>query len=542
MAKVFISYARPNEEIACRAAGLLRDAGHAVWFDEHLPAHRAYSEVIEEQLESADAVVVLWSAQSVQSQWVRSEANRARERGRLVQGRIDDCSLPMPFDQLQCADLKLLAKAKIPAAWPAILNSISDLAGEGTGVSASARPIRGTGPSRRLVLTGAGAAAALAAGGGYVLLGRRSAPAMSPEAQLLLQKGLDALQSNDALETEDPGSSLQAIALLTDATQAAPNSAIAWGGLAMAYAVRLRVVTPPERPGLEERARAAAQRSRALDPNEARALGALRLLDPPYRNWIEAERGDRQALARNPKLPILLFIMAGLLGDVGRYRDAVSFSRQYDRTKFLLPGADRKLIIDLWSAGDFTGADALLNDSARRWPQHPQIWRVRMAYLMFTGRAPEAVDLMKKPEDRPPEIDPDSARTFLATAEAMAGRKTAANAIRENLAYVKLRPRSALAIGQTLVALGDFATAFEVFDGYYFGSGRFASLAPVGGDRDRLTARLFQPPMKSAFGDRRFSDLLIRIGLEDYWTRSRTVPDFRSTSPSRNRADLGEMP
>jgi hypothetical protein len=527
LAKVFISYARPNEEIACRAAGLLRDAGHAVWFDEHLPAHRAYSEVIEEQLESADAVVVLWSAQSVQSQWVRSEANRARERGRLVQGRIDDCSLPMPFDQLQCADLKLLAKAKIPAAWPAILNSISDLAGEGTGVSASARPIRGTGPSRRLVLTGAGAAAALAAGGGYVLLGRRSAPAMSPEAQLLLQKGLDALQSNDALETEDPGSSLQAIALLTDATQAAPNSAIAWGGLAMAYAVRARIVAPSERPGLDQRSRGAAQRSLALDGKEARALGALRLLDPPYRNWRAAERGDREALARSPKLPILLFIMASLLGDVGRYREAVTYSSQYDRTKFLLPGADRKLIIDRWSAGDLTGADSLLSDSSRRWPQHPQIWRIRIAYLMFTGRANEAIALMQRAEDRPPEIDPEFVRSSLATAEALAGARPRADGINAALMYVKSHPRAALAVGQALVALGDLATAFELFEGYYFDRGRFASLAPIGGDRDRMTGRLFQPPMKAAWSDPRFPDLLRRIGLEEYWQQSGTVPDFR---------------
>ena len=55
MADVFLSYARPNARIAKQAAKALRQQGYTVWFDENLPAHRAYSEVIEEQLEAARA-------------------------------------------------------------------------------------------------------------------------------------------------------------------------------------------------------------------------------------------------------------------------------------------------------------------------------------------------------------------------------------------------------------------------------------------------------------------------------------------------------
>ena len=525
MAKVFISYARPDLSSARRAAEYLHGCGLTAWFDEQLPAHRDYADVIEEQLEGAEAVLVLWSRQSVKSQWVRSEANRARERGTLVQGKIEDCSLPMPFDQLQCADLKGLRKGGAVAGWPTVVSSIRELAkrsGEAGFQLSQPKPH----PNRRHVLVGTGAAGVVLAGGAY-LWRRRSAPPLTPEAQLLLQKGLDALQNNDALDTEDAGSSLQAIALLSDATKAAPLSPVAWGALAMAYAVRARVVTPAERPGLKERSRSAARRAFALDPNEARALGALRMLDPPYRNWIAAERGDREALERNPRLPILLFIFAGLLGDVGRYREAVTYSSRYDRKKFLLPGAERKLIIDQWSAGDLEAADASLDEAVRRWPQHPQIWRVRMAYLMFSGRAPEAAALLRLTQDRPPEIDPTLADALTATAESLAGSRPVAEAVAANVRHAMAFPRTALAAGQALVALGDFKTAFDVFEGYYFGSGRFATLAPVGGDQDRTTARLFQPPMKLAWKDPRFAKLLQRIGLESYWEESRTVPDFR---------------
>src|SRR3712207_3746232 len=106
MADVFLSYARPKLSDARRIADKLRAAGYSVWFDEHLPAPRAYADGIEEELEQAAAVVVLWAADAVGSQWVRSEANRARETSRLVQARLDDARLPLPFDQVQCADLR----------------------------------------------------------------------------------------------------------------------------------------------------------------------------------------------------------------------------------------------------------------------------------------------------------------------------------------------------------------------------------------------------------------------------------------------------
>ena len=81
MAHAFLSYARSNARAANLVADALRAAGYSVWFDENLPAHRVYSEVIEEQLESADAVLALWSTEAVRSQWVRSEAIAHVRRG-----------------------------------------------------------------------------------------------------------------------------------------------------------------------------------------------------------------------------------------------------------------------------------------------------------------------------------------------------------------------------------------------------------------------------------------------------------------------------
>jgi adenylate cyclase len=124
---VFISYARPSEEQAQRIAELLRNEGFSVWRDDELPAHRAYSDVIEERLKSAKAVVVLWSAESAKSHWVRAEADSAREAGTLVQARLDGALPPMPFNQIQCADLSGWGGDTSASGWRKLEGSVAAL-------------------------------------------------------------------------------------------------------------------------------------------------------------------------------------------------------------------------------------------------------------------------------------------------------------------------------------------------------------------------------------------------------------------------------
>jgi hypothetical protein len=378
---------------------------------------------------------------------------------------------------------------------------------------------------RRLAL--AGGAAAVAGLGGLAAWRSRSPAETSPQAELLIQKGMEALQNNDALDPRDAGSTLQAIAFLTEATELAPQSDTAWGALTLAYAVRKKAADPTERPGLDARARAAARIALDLDPVNARALGGLRLLDPVYRNWEFVERADRAAAAKNPRLPILLFILADMLGNVGRWREAASFSTKLDRKRFLIPGADRKLIIDLWGSGDLAAADRALEVAVKQWPQNPQIWRIRMAYLMFTGRAREALATVRDSADRAIELS----RQFYATAEstsaALAGTGPAATAMAGGYALLEEDPRHVLDVAQSFVALGASAAAFELMEGYYFGTGKWARLAPKGGDQDRVTSALFQPVMQPLWRTPHFAQLLERIGLEGYWRKSGRQPDFR---------------
>jgi len=129
MSDVFISYARSNQGHAEQVEEALRAAGYAVWRDSDLPAHRTYSEVIEERLRSARAVVVLWSSEAARSHWVRAEADAAREAGTLVQASVDGSAAPMPFNQIQCADLSEWTGSHDHPGWSKLSASVAALAG-----------------------------------------------------------------------------------------------------------------------------------------------------------------------------------------------------------------------------------------------------------------------------------------------------------------------------------------------------------------------------------------------------------------------------
>ena len=178
MADVFISYQRQSQKVAKRVAERLTAAGYEVWWDEQIPAHRPYAEVIEERLQEARCVIVLWSEAAVRSQWVRAEADIARGQGKLVQALVEDCKPPIPFDQLQHANLKGWTGAPNHPGWRKIEESIGVLVEASlVSVSVTAPPSHGVGhtaPRRKRLplLLGAAAAVLTLAAGGWWFLGR----------------------------------------------------------------------------------------------------------------------------------------------------------------------------------------------------------------------------------------------------------------------------------------------------------------------------------------------------------------------------------
>ena len=100
-----------------------------MWWDKDLPPHRSYGDVIQEKIGGAKAVIVVWSENSTKSEWVRAEADMARNQQKLVQTSIDDGMPPLPFNQIQFASLSDWRGERDHPAWSRVLVSLVELVG-----------------------------------------------------------------------------------------------------------------------------------------------------------------------------------------------------------------------------------------------------------------------------------------------------------------------------------------------------------------------------------------------------------------------------
>jgi len=102
---IFISYASEDRGKAKPLADALQGKGWSVFWDQRLIPGERFRDKLEEKLEEAKCVIVLWSRKSVESQWVLDEAGEAAKRRCLVPALIEDVRIPMGFRQIQTAKL-----------------------------------------------------------------------------------------------------------------------------------------------------------------------------------------------------------------------------------------------------------------------------------------------------------------------------------------------------------------------------------------------------------------------------------------------------
>ena len=129
MADLFISYARADQPFAEQLAALMEQQGWSVWWDRDLVPGNIFDEVIERELGLASGVLVLWSSASVRSQWVRSEASVAAERGNLIPVLTDSTAMPLRFRNLQAVDLSEWDGSATDARLARLFAGIQSLAG-----------------------------------------------------------------------------------------------------------------------------------------------------------------------------------------------------------------------------------------------------------------------------------------------------------------------------------------------------------------------------------------------------------------------------
>ena len=105
MSDIFISYASADRARVKPIVDALQAQGWSVWWDRTILPGKNWDRVIEEALDAARCVIVLWSAVSAGSDWVRTEAEEAKQRGILVPVLLDEVQIPLAFRRIQAASL-----------------------------------------------------------------------------------------------------------------------------------------------------------------------------------------------------------------------------------------------------------------------------------------------------------------------------------------------------------------------------------------------------------------------------------------------------
>jgi len=108
MADIFISYKREDEEEHGRVrpiAEALRAEGYDVFYDVQVPPGSSWEDVLQSKISAARAVLVLWSQHSVESDWVKEEAEMAKHAGKLIPVFLDAVPPPFGFARIEGANL-----------------------------------------------------------------------------------------------------------------------------------------------------------------------------------------------------------------------------------------------------------------------------------------------------------------------------------------------------------------------------------------------------------------------------------------------------
>lgn len=402
----------------------------------------------------------------------------------------------------------------------------SAAAHEGPEAAPGSRPI-----DRRRALIGLAGAGGAAAVGAGLWFARTWRDGPDPRLPGLMRQAEFAMS-----QCTQEGYS-QAIGLYRRAIAIEPADADAWGALAVAYACTAQWRPSHEGAGMRARAIEAANRALQLESGNSYATVAITAARPMRGNWLAWERAYRHAMLRHGENGVLACALGGLLCAVGRCREAAAMFANWRLKGDTGPGIYYREVMALWSSDQLEAADRLLREARELYPTHFALWFADCYIKMHSGRASAAIALIEDVDGRPTGIPADEFDRILMVAQALLGHDPAAIEAAEQLWLARARKGAGYAENtiQFATALGRLDDAFRVAEAYFFNRGfvvpevRFTvqqgSYTPFA---ERQTAFLFNGSLKPFRADSRFDRLAAELGLQSYWARVGTRPDFMS--------------
>ena len=105
-----------------------------MWWDRHIHGGVGFRKEIDRQLDGAKVVVVLWSATSLDSEFVCDEAQQARDQNKLIPVCIDHALPPLGFRQTQALDFNDWDGDLRGRSFASLVDSVRHFLNEGAGV------------------------------------------------------------------------------------------------------------------------------------------------------------------------------------------------------------------------------------------------------------------------------------------------------------------------------------------------------------------------------------------------------------------------
>ena len=134
--QIFISYSSKDASLINKLAGIIADQEKDwdVWWDKKLPPGKKFDRAIGDALDRSSCIVVVWSPNSVKSDWVLDEALEARERDILIPIMLGKTDLPFGYRRLQTIDFTRWRGARGSGCIDDLVNGISSkMNGKGRG-------------------------------------------------------------------------------------------------------------------------------------------------------------------------------------------------------------------------------------------------------------------------------------------------------------------------------------------------------------------------------------------------------------------------
>jgi len=140
MADIFVSYSRTDKARVAPLVSALEAQGWSLWWDPEISPGDEFDALIGAELESARAVVVVWSPTSVDSRWVKGEARDAADRGVLVPVRFENARLPIDVRAIHTIDLDDWSGKRDSAAFRALCSALETKLKRSVGKAAAPTP------------------------------------------------------------------------------------------------------------------------------------------------------------------------------------------------------------------------------------------------------------------------------------------------------------------------------------------------------------------------------------------------------------------